>query len=250
MDFDALNDRGFVTLPGMIPQDMLAMFEDTMTRMGISGLKRKGLPVTDQEPMADLLKTGGDYRARLFLNLKNMKIVQELGMAVSKRLEAEGFLDWSGLEVPLVYPTLRADPPREMKYLLPYHQDYATQCARAWRVWVPLRDANPDAGTMKIVPGSHKLGLVEHDTSDPAHPVVPESAVAGLDPVVIDVKAGDGVLFDPLLVHASVPATQPRMKYVLLVQVQDLTTLADEDDPSDPLAARLAMSRTRDAVRN
>ncbi len=249
IDYAQLENDGFVHLPGLVPTELLAEFETVIDRVGRSGLARKRLEPTEREPFADLLQTGGDYRVRLFANIKNLRVVQEMGMAVSDQLRDMGFLDWAKLDAPLVYPTLRADPPGEMKYLLPFHQDYATQCQRAWRLWIPLREASAETGTMKVVPGTHKLGFVVHDSTDPASPFVPEAELGGRMPRIVEIAAGDGILFHPLLVHASVPAEVARMKYVLLVQVQDLTTLADPEDPDDPLPERLAMTRRRDAVR-
>ena len=250
VDYESLLRNGFARLESLLPKNLLDEFERVVSHLGETGLRRKGLKPSDGEALSDLLKIGGEYRKRLFLNLKNLRIVHQMGMMVSDRLEASGFLEWAKLDVPVAYPTLRADPPYESKYLLPFHQDYATQCRRAWRVWVPLRAANREAGTMLVLPGTHSLGFVEHDTSDPARPVVPESIVAEHESTLIDLSAGDGIIFNPLLIHASVPATMNRMKYVLLVQIQDLSTLADEDDLDDPLPARLAMTKRRDEIRN
>jgi len=248
-DFERLAEQGFIRIPRLVEKSKLEEFEDTMSWLAVAGLSMKGHSPGDEEPMSALLKCGGEYRVRLFANLKNLKVVQEMGSEVSQRLQDEGFLDWADLSVPAVYPTLRADPPGEIKYLLPYHQDYATPCQRAWRVWVPLRDANERSGTMKVVPKTHKNGLIEHDTSDPAHPTVPPSLFGGTTPEVIELSAGDGLIIDPLLVHASVPATENRMKYVLMVQVQDIATLGDFDNPDDPIRQRLDMVKSREHYR-
>jgi hypothetical protein len=250
INFHALETEGFVRLRNLIDRSNLMQFEATISRMAEAGLKLKKCSANGEEPMSALLKAGGEYRARLFANLKNLKIVQEMSASVSRYLEKESFLEWASLGVPVVYPSLRADPPDETKYLLPFHQDYATQCARAWRVWVPLRDANTENGTMKVVPRSHLHGFVNHDASDPSRPVVPESLLAGEAPITVDIPAGDGILFNPLLFHASVPTQRNRMKYVLLVQVQDLATLGNFDDPEDPIAQRLDMVKHREQARN
>jgi hypothetical protein len=78
---------------------------------------------------------------------------------------------------------------------------------------------------------------------------VPESAYDRTRTRLLELDAGDGILFDPLLVHGSVAATNGRMKYNLLVNLWDLTTLADPDDPEDPVAGRVRMRQVRDAVR-
>jgi len=249
IDLAALHQRGYTAMDRLIDVEVLAEFELVMARLGEVGLERKGLSPQAADAMTDLLKTGGDYRARLFANLKNLQIVQEMGHCVSERLAADGFLDWAELIAPVIYPTLRADVPGETRYLLPMHQDYATQCRKAWRIWIPLRPANAQNGTMQVVPGSHHAGYIEHDTTDPAKPFVSPDRYGWREPLVLDLAAGDGILLDPLLVHGSVPADRDCMKYVLLVQIQDLTTMADPDDPDDPLPARLAMTAIRDHYR-
>ncbi|GMG82693.1 hypothetical protein LNKW23_19060 [Paralimibaculum aggregatum] len=249
IDMEALRRDGYVRLEGVIGPAMLAEFERVMADLGEAGLARKGRTRRAADAMTDLLKTGGEYRVRLFANLKHLRIVQEMSQAATRRLAAEGFFDAARLTAPLAYPTLRADVPGEGRYLLPMHQDYATQCRVAWRLWCPLRPAGRSGGTMAIRPGSHRLGLVEHDASDPARPAVPEAVCRDFPPLELEMPAGDAVLFDPLLVHASIPAAGDRMKYVLLVQVQDLATIVDPDDPEDPLAARLEMAQRRDRHR-
>jgi uncharacterized membrane protein len=55
--------------------------------------------------------------------------------------------------------------------------------------------------------------------------------------------------FNPLLLHTWVAGEGSRIKYVLLIQVQDLATLADPDDSLDPITQRLKMAAARDARR-
>ena len=250
VDFENLRRDGFLRIPNLVPTEQIAEFECTIDRLAANGLRRKGRERSANEPMADLLQTGGKHRVRLFTNLKYLKIVQEMGDTVRQRIEAFGFLDWSDIKVPAIWPILRADPPGETKYLLPFHQDYATQCLNAWRIWIPLRSANAARGTMKVVPGSHKLGFIEHDAADKARPTVPQELLGSGEPLVMDVEAGEGVIINPLLFHASVPATENVMKYVLMVQVHDMATIADEDDPNDILAPRLALAEARDVARD
>ena len=249
LDFRALDESGYIHLPGVIPENMLRKFEAELRQLGELGLSRRGIQAKSNDAMTDLLRAGGDFRVSLFSNLKNLRIVQQMTHSCGQRLDREAFWDWANLSVPVFYPSLRADVPEEEKYLLPMHQDYATQCSRAWRMWVPLRPANRKGGTMCLVPGSHKGGMIDHDTTDPSRPFVPSEHIQGLPVVELDLPAGDAILLDPLLVHGSVPAQDDLMKYVLLVQIQDLTTLSDPEDPEDPLALRLAMAKKRDLAR-
>ncbi|UTP40364.1 phytanoyl-CoA dioxygenase family protein [Phenylobacterium sp. LH3H17] len=249
VDFDALLRDGFVVLGGVVPETMCARFEADLEIIGRAGLNQRGRSQGEPDAIADLLRLGGAYRQALFSNLKHLRVVQEMGHHVVSTLETAGVLDWLGYEALVAYPTIRADVPDEDTYLLPMHQDYATPCRRAFRVWATLRPASATSGSLLVVPGSHLGGLIAHDTSDPARPFVPDSAYDSSGTRLLELEAGDGILFDPLLVHGSVPAKNARMKYNLLVNLWDLTTLADPDDPEDPIAGRVRMRHVRDTVR-
>lgn len=249
IDFNALHRDGFVVLRGIVPQDLCDRFETDLEVIGRAGLSRQGKSQRETDAIADLLRLGGAYRQALFSNLKHLRVVQEMGDHVFTALESAGAIKWLGYEALVAYPTIRADVPDEDKYLLPMHQDYATPCRRAFRVWATLRPANANSGSLLVVPGSHSGGLITHDVRDPARPYVPDSAYDSSKTRLLELEAGDGILFDPLLVHGSVAAKNGRMKYNLLINFWDLTTLADPDDPDDPIAERIHMRHVRDKVR-
>jgi hypothetical protein len=249
IDYESLYSDGYTILRGIVPPEMCTAFESDLDTLGVAGLQSRGRNPSLPDPIADLLGLGGLFRETLFTNLKYLRSVQNIGQHVVNQLDAAGFLNWLGYKTLVAYPTVRADVPGEEKYLLPMHQDYATPCRSAFRVWATLRPADEDQGSLVVVPGSHTGGLIIHDTSDPARPYVPEVAYDRSKARILELEAGDGILFDPLLVHGSVPARNGRMKYNLLVNLWDLTTLADPDDHENPLVQRLEMRRTRDKAR-
>ena len=51
----------------------------------------------------------------------------------------------------------------------------------------------------------------------------------------LELPAGDGVIFNPWLVHGSVANQSQRTKWVLLLQVQDLAAFVNPDEPTDPV---------------
>lgn len=248
--FTELQEHGFTRIPGIVDAELINAFERTMDALATEQLAIKGVARTASEGLTDLLKIGGEYRVALFGMFKHLRILHRMSHQVGARLDTMGFFDWTDQTAPMFWPSLRADLPGEDTYLLPMHQDYAsTKCHRAWRLWIPLRDANADSGTMTVVPGSHKLGHLEHDTSDPRLPYVPTNRYAHLQQEILELPAGDGVLFNPLLLHASVPPRGDRIKYVLLIQVQDLASLADPDDPRDQITRQMKIAAERDAAR-
>ena len=250
VDFKQLTRDGYTPIPGLIDTDSLEEFEAVIASLGDELVRRMRLTVVSKEPLIDLFRVGGDFRALLYTHLKHLKVLHAMSSKITQGFEEARFFEWMGAEAPLFWSTLRADIPGEETYLLPIHQDYAsTRCHNAWRIWVPLRPVNENDGSMLIVPGSHRLGHLPHETGDPKFPFVETCHYEGLDPKVLSLPAGDAVLFHPLLLHRSVPSRSNRMKFVLLVQIQDLATLLDPDDPDDPLAEFLNVQRERDRAR-
>jgi len=181
----------------------------------------------------------------LFDHVKKLFCLAQLSMEIATALEQVGFFDRGGMAVPIVWPTLRGDLPGEGTYELPLHQDYATtRCRTAWRMWIPLRDVDGRHGTMEVVPGSHKRGPYRYSNGSVATPSIDriELAQLGLAPQSLELTAGDGVIFNPWLVHGSVPNRSDRTKWVLLLHIQDLTTFVNPDEPADPLRSFLELT--------
>lgn len=94
-----LRQNGYVHLRQLISHATLTRFETEIHRLGEAGLRRKRPLVSHNEPLVDLLQTGGDYRVRLFASPKNLKIVQEMSRNVAKLRENRDFLAWTRPEI-------------------------------------------------------------------------------------------------------------------------------------------------------
>src|SRR5262249_2244224 len=70
-------------------------------------------------------------------------------------------------------------------------------------VWIAVTEAVQANGGLRIVPGSHAHGLIEHG-SDDVNPVL-RKASDGEDAVPVDLAPGEGVAFSGLTVHGSGP---------------------------------------------
>lgn len=246
---DALQQQGCLCIRSGASKNLLADFHSEINDLASFHLDRLGVPRSTEDAMTDLLKSGGEFRRLLFPHLKNLSSVREIALSVMDRIRQSGVLPASCFERSSIHWLLKADVPGETKYLLPMHQDYNTPCHRAWRAWLPLRDASEENGTLRYVPASHDTGYIEHDASNPELPCVPETRYDSAAINLLEIPAGDIFLFHPLLIHSSVAAAGDRMKYAVIVNFWDLESLADPDDPDDPITARLAMGRTRDQVR-
>lgn len=253
LDFDRLERDGFAVLGGLVRPDELAGFEREIAVVGERLASRRGIERKSDEAIADVLAAAGPHRAMLFDHVKRLFSIARLSVEIGSALEQAGLFRHARIAVPIVWPTLRADLPGEGTYELPLHQDYATtRCHTAWRMWIPLRDVDRHHGTMEVVPGSQKQGPYPYSSQGFAPLAIDRSELAqrGLAGQTLELPAGDGVIFNPWLVHGSVPNRSLRTKWVLLLHVQDLAAFVNPDEPSDPVYPFLELTdRSRIAPR-
>lgn len=232
-NYHELAEQGFTVLAGVIGEDDLHRFEDQIAALVAAQLAERGLQPRHSDPFIDLFAVGGAYTDRLYKLLERLLVLQRMNVRIADGFERAGFFDRLGLQVPIVWPDIRADIPSDATRLLPVHQDYRSmQCARAYRLWIPLRPSNEELGSMCVFPGTHRQGPVPHELSDPRAPHIAPARYRECERVVFDLPAGDAVLLDPLLFHASVPNRSWRTKFTLMIQMQDLATMIDPDDGS------------------
>jgi ectoine hydroxylase-related dioxygenase (phytanoyl-CoA dioxygenase family) len=84
-------------------------------------------------------------------------------------------------------------------------------------------DAPLEKGCLRVVPGSHKLGMLEHSPDGGWH--LPYDKYPVEDAVPIPAKAGDAIFFSYLTIHGSGLNVSNEARTTLLVQMRD---------PSDP----------------
>lgn len=231
IDFKGLDADGYTIVRGLVRPDEIREFEATIERLVRSQLCSLDLRPCHADQFIDVFKVGGKYTERLYKLMERLFILQRTGVRLGDLLQSSGFYEWAEIEVPLVWPDIRADVPDDSDRLLPVHQDFkSTQCERAWRLWIPLRPSNVETGTMCLYTGTHKLGIVEHNTDNPLRPFVEEKYYKNASPAVLDLPAGDAVIMNPLILHASVPNKSQHTKFTLMMQVQDLASMIHPED--------------------
>jgi hypothetical protein len=91
----------------------------------------------------------------------------------------------------------------------PDHAPYLT-------CWCPLDDATEENGTVRLIPGSHKGGILPHDRQPGSNDLV--GASAETEGVLVEAKAGDVVAFSSLTLHATGANRSDRPRRVYLAQ--------------------------------
>lgn len=91
----------------------------------------------------------------------------------------------------------------------PDHAPYVT-------CWCPLDDATIENGTVRLMPGSHRNGILPHDRQPGSNDLV--GAPAEAEGLIVEAKAGDIVAFSSLLLHATGANRTDRPRRVYLAQ--------------------------------
>lgn len=82
--------------------------------------------------------------------------------------------------------------------------------------WIPLDDATVENGTVRVVPGSHRNGILPHDRQPGTNDLV--GAPAESEGVTLEVPAGSVVAFSSLLLHATGANLSDKPRRVYLAQ--------------------------------
>ena len=81
--------------------------------------------------------------------------------------------------------------------------------------WCPLDDATVENGTVRVVPGSHRAGILPHQRLAGSNDLAAEPVTEG---VAIEAQAGSIVAFSSLLLHATGANRSDRARRVYLAQ--------------------------------
>jgi hypothetical protein len=218
----ALEEHGYTILPGLISSLDLAEFEQVIAELCAAELKRRGIRCRHADPFIDVMIADQEYRRYLFPLLRRFHIVERISADIGAWLTQCGFLARQGYRAPLIWPYFRADLPNETTYELAFHQDVvSTESTRAWRIWLPLRAVDRHYGSMELVSGSHKLGWLDHRKEGKLEVLIDDALIPEEKRVCIEAEAGSAVLLNPSIIHRSVPNRSERVKFIILIQVQD-----------------------------
>lgn len=100
----------------------------------------------------------------------------------------------------------------------PYHQDSAywsiapmTLCS----VWLALEDATLENGCMRVIPGSHTQGIIEHHHLEDF--MVTEEHVDLAREVALEMPKGSALFFHSLLLHATSPNASEHSRRAMIL---------------------------------
>jgi len=139
--------------------------------------------------------------------------------------------DLIGPDIKLFRDALMMKPPRHGS-AKPYHQDSAY-----WQidppdlvsVWIALDDATLENGCMRVIPGSHQSGVMEHQHLQDYQ--VDETRLDTSNEVAVPLNAGGCLFFHSLLLHATAPNHSPYPRRSMIISAMSARSRYTGPDP-------------------
>lgn len=111
--------------------------------------------------------------------------------------------------------------------IYPLHQEIGLITETNFTAWIALTDVAIGNGGLTCVPGSHCRGELPHYYTEGAskYRVIQDGYIDPDEVIEVCVKAGDAVVFDPLLAHGSATNKSGRNRWSLIGRYNSLADL-------------------------
>jgi ectoine hydroxylase-related dioxygenase (phytanoyl-CoA dioxygenase family) len=220
---DALRSTGYALICGLLPQPAVhAVLSDVTEVLARAGWLHPGTSPTDRLPTGGAACGDPDPAFKqTYQEVFNLESFHALPHHPALKSVMEML---AGTQV-LVHPKPigRLIFPNCERLVTHPHQDYEFMGGdpECFTVWIPLHDTPVEMGSLRVLEGSHRHGVQQHQRESLHVPEIPEDAVAGDVWVGGQVNAGDVLIFHSLTVHAAAPNVSDRMRISLDCRFQD-----------------------------
>lgn len=118
-------------------------------------------------------------------------------------------------------------PAGDEEHFVAWHQDvtyWGLMPPLAHTAWIAIDDSDVENGCMRVIPGSHKIGIVTHGTSEregnllSINQEIPDELVDTSRAIDLELSAGQMSVHHGQLFHASMPNTSNRRRCGLTVR--------------------------------
>lgn len=130
-----------------------------------------------------------------------------------------------GPNIMVYYSQLMMKAPRQ-GFTAPWHQDFAFfphSRSNILACTVAIDEATEENGCIRVIPGSHKLGLINHYDEDGVFTGIVRDE-SGFDPsteVVLPAKAGSVLFWHALTLHSSHPNRSEKPRRALVIEYKN-----------------------------
>ena len=214
------NDNGYLAIEGVLSSDEIEEFRRALDR-----LTAKAGKLTESTDRFKL-QAFGDGGGSLIQQIAEPHELAPEWMALSRDDRILDVIEeLLGGNILLYYSMLMMKPARQ-GFRAPWHQDFAFfvhDRAALVAVQLYLDNSTLENGCIHVVPGSHKLGLLNHFRADGTFTEIVEGDTTALDAqqVGVPIEAGGMVLWHALTLHSSPPNRSEHARRAIVFEYKD-----------------------------
>jgi ectoine hydroxylase-related dioxygenase (phytanoyl-CoA dioxygenase family) len=220
---EEIRSRGYALVRGLLPREAVSSVLRDVTRvLADAGWLRSDHDPVERAAYADAACGDPDPNfKRVYQQVFNLESFHALPHHPSLR-DAMKMLSGEYL---LVHPKPigRLIFPNCERLVTHAHQDYEFMGGdpEFYTAWIPLHDCSVEVGPLRILEGSHRHGIQDHNREGLHVPEIPVASVLGEEWVGGNINAGDVLIFHSLTVHAASPNFSNQMRLSLDCRFQD-----------------------------
>ena len=134
---------------------------------------------------------------------------------------------------------------------IPWHQDgqyWPVRPLRTVTVWIAIDAATVENGCMRVIPGTHRQGLMPHESTDDPALALNQGLSAAVDEaraVDVELEPGQFSLHDAMLVHGSNANRSGHRRCGYAIRYMPATSLFDRSIPPTRIARNQVLDFSR-----
>lgn len=232
-------ENGYVLVKGMLSRDEAALLRQETHDLAARLMRYKNIDATwasAREMMQDKGASDESKAAPMLLHCHDVQFQSAAfsRLIVDERLTGAASQIMGTPNVQLHHTKMFIKPP-EKGAPFPMHQDapyFPHEKNSMIAAIIHFDDAPIEKGCVRVVPGSHKLGMLEHSNKGGWHLPFEDYPVESAVPC--EAQAGDVLFFSYLTIHGSGVNTSSEARTTVLIQMRD---------PADPPTIETHQSR-------
>ena len=223
-------DKGYIIIKNFLSKKQLKKIENEIMTISINQINKFNYKIKEKN-LKDILfiamKKNSEHRKGIYNLLRYAFTIRQL-QSDKKILD---IMKKIGLKVPLFtdIPSLRIDFSDEEKFLRGPHQDVGSVISKnCVTIWIPLTKVNESTGSIALYETTHKKKLRKQILVKRNQLVNNEVSLTGIKKrlrKVLNLEAGDLVIFDSFIIHESVKS---KLKNNLKLNIQFIINDGDQ----------------------
>lgn len=214
-DYETFCEEGYFVAPSVLDAQEVAQVNRALALPIAHLCKKLGLPTPvdgDRESLHQAMVALKQHDQAAYLNAIKISQNHHAVLGIPSKPKLIKALNTAGLAEPVVslkpFPVMVSDDLHiEGGYnLRPLHQEWPVMQGSSDGVvcWIALHDITGEHNALHLIPGTHKGGMRSYHRTKCGTGIVPDE-LPPVDPIRVEVKAGDAVIFSCFTAHGSSP---------------------------------------------